>query len=628
MARAAQAERRRRPVFVSPQLATLADAVPEGGDWLHEVKYDGYRLIATIDRGMVCLYTRSGLDWTHRFEGIARGVSSIKATSAVIDGEAVAFEPNGRSSFQQLQQRLEQGNGGPLSFVAFDLLHLDGRDVRHLPLTERRALLRGLLGRRAANGQPRLSDELPGDGQSLLTAACRLELEGVICKRRDAPYRSGRSRVWLKVKCGKRQEFVVVGYTPPQGSRIAIGALLLGVGEPGGLRYAGRVGTGMPHAMLVSLLRRLKPLHRAASPFGDHPTGLPAGVRWVEPRLVVEVAFTEWTTEGRLRHPSLIAVRDDKPARDVVREAENPARPELEGAMSTLAGVTISNPTRVVYPEPGLTKRDVAAFINKVAPLMLPHVAGRPLTFVRCPEGITDECFFQKHWTGTLPSTLDTVMVTQSDETRPYVVVHDAAGLVTLVQWGILEVHLWGARADSLERPDRITFDLDPGEGVTWADMRTGATAVRTVLEAVGLTSWLKTTGGKGLHVVVPIERRSAWVDVSTFARAVAERLSGEAPSRFVSVAAKAQRPGRIFIDWMRNTRGATSVAPWSARARPGAGVSVPVAWSQLGRVTAGDHWTIPSIMKGRLPADAWREMDGARQRLTKQMIAAMTTSR
>ncbi len=484
-------------------------------------------------------------------------------------------------------------------------------------------MLDALIRRARGEGKPHMSAELPGNSDVLLEAACRLGLEGLISKRRDAPYTSGRSRSWLKIKCGMRQEFVVVGYTPPKGSRVAIGALLLGVLEPRGrVRYAGRVGTGMPDALLRSLGQRLASLRRDSSPLSPVPRGLPAGVKWVEPTVVVEVAFTEWTTESRLRHPSLIAVRDDKPARQVKRERAE-ATSAVEETMPQVSGIVISNPDRVVFPDAGITKLDAAKFTERVAPLMLPQLAGRPLTFVRCPEGIADECFFQKHWTGKVPDTLDTVPIRQSGgEVRRYVVVHDAAGLVTLVQWGILEIHLWGARADDVERPDRVTFDLDPGDGVEWAEMRNAARAVRTLLESAGLASWLKTSGGKGLHVVVPLARRSSWDETSEFARAVAERLASEAPSHFVSVASKAQRPGKVFVDWLRNTRGATSVAPWSMRARPGAGVSVPIPWSALGRVKAGDHYTVRSLSRGKLPADAWADIDQAGQQLSKRVLA------
>ena len=610
-----------RATFVAPQLATLVDTVPAGDEWLHEVKYDGYRLVAVVAQGRAQLFTRNGLDWTHRFAALAKGLESIKAETAVFDGEAVVFDDDGRTSFQLLQQSIETSTGA-LAYVAFDLLHLNGIDTRALPLTDRRELLGALLrkSRSKVPQKPRMSEELVGRADLLLDAACRIGLEGIICKSRSAPYQSGRSRAWLKVKCGHRQELLVLGYTPPKGSRLLIGSLLLGVRDSGAIRYAGRVGSGMPDALLRSLAARLGPLKRSTSPLDPPPAGLPAGIQWVDPTLVVEVSFTEWTAEQRLRHPVLLAVREDKPAREVVRE-----RPihdtTSRDTMTAVAGVTISNPQRVVFPDPGLTKSEVAAYIAKVAPLMLPHVAGRPLTFFRCPEGMADQCFYQKHWSGKIPATLATVMVEQSDGKKPYVVVNDAAGLVTLVQWGILEIHMWGSRADDVEKPDRITFDLDPGDGVSWDDMRTGALAVQTLLDAVGLDCWLKTSGGKGWHVVVPIARRSSWDEVSDFARPVAERLADEAPSKFVSKSSKALRPGKIFIDWLRNTRGSTSVAPWSMRARAGAGVSVPIPWTRLKTVLSGDHYTIPSIMKAKLPADAWAPMLASRQRLTRSII-------
>ena len=617
-----------RSGFVTPQLATLVDAAPDGPEWLYEVKYDGYRIIAVKDGTAVALFTRNGLDWTDRFPTVARAVSGLKPERLVLDGEVVAFAASGVSAFQLLQQSLASARGNALDYIVFDLLQVGTTDVRRAPLDERRALLaRALKGARGAH-PPRISEELPGHGAALLTAACRVGLEGIICKRRDAPYESGRARSWLKVKCGKRQEFVVVGYTPPRGSRLVLGSLLLGVHEGDTIRYAGRVGTGMPDALLRALGHRLGPLKRSTPPVARKPARLPPGVQWVEPVLVVEVAFTEWTADGLLRHPALIAVREDKQATEVVRERATRTTRLTGGEsdMGTVQGVEISNPQRVVYPEAGLTKRDVAAYIARVAPLMLPHVAGRPLTFLRCPEGIADECFFQKHWTGKIPKVLGTVRIKQGGgEMKPYVVVKDAAGLVTLVQWGILEIHLWGARADDVERPDRVTFDLDPGEGVGWAEMRTAATAVRTLLDAVGLECWLKTSGGKGLHVVVPLDRRSTWDEVSAFARAVAERLSEEAPDKFVSVASKAQRPGKVFVDWLRNTRGATSVAPWSMRARASAGVSVPVPWSRLRSITAGDQYTIMSLSRGKLPADAWTDIGQVRQRLTKQTLAMLT---
>lgn len=610
----------RPSAFIAPQLATLVDEAPSDAGWLFETKYDGYRIQAHVRKGAARLYTRTGLDWTERFPRTAAAVAKLRVRSAILDGEVIVNDAHGRSSFQALQRALEEGGPIATQYAVFDLLALDGHDLRALPLDERRLRLRRLLRTRSGAGPLRVSEAFDGEPRTLLARLCARGLEGMIGKRLDGPYRSGRSRDWVKVKCGRRQEFVVIGYTDPQRSRPGLGALLLAVrGEDGALRYAGKAGTGMSHDMLVRLERRLRRLGRATpAPMVLHPL-LPRRAHWVTPTLVVEIAFTEWTRDGLLRHPSVQGLRDDKAAADVIRE--RPAHLDRSTEMPIIAGVTITHPERIVYPELGLTKLDVARYVAKVAPRMLPHVAGRPLTFVRCPEGIADACFFQKHWTGTLPPTLDSVGIRQRDGRRPYVVVRDATGLVTLVQWGVLEVHLWGARADDPERPDRVLFDLDPGERTGWDDVRAGAVALRALLRALGLACWLKTSGGKGLHVMVPLARHATWDEVADFARAVAERMAETAPTQFVSVASKAKRPGKIFIDWLRNTRGATWVAPWSMRARASAGVSMPLSWRALGAITAGDASTLPDVASARLPADAWKGALAQRQRITRDMM-------
>lgn len=614
--------------FVPPQLAALSDVVPQGEQWLFEAKYDGYRLQAHREGPAVRLLTRRGLDWTARFPGIAAAVSGLRISSAILDGEAIATDADGRTSFQALQQRLDGHIDTGISFVAFDLLVLDGHDLRELPLHERREHLTRVLKRQTGRHRVRLSEELPGPARLLLEAARRLDMEGIIAKRRAAPYRSGRGRDWMKVKCSRRQEFVVIGYTPPQGSRTSIGALLLGYfSSDGDLQFAGRVGTGMSDDTLVDLLRRFAKLRRAVSPLDVTPAGLPKGVQWVAPTLVVEIAFTEWTEDGHLRHPSFQGVREDKPARQVRREmavstSSSVAQASHAEGRVVIAGVSITHPDRIIYPETGLTKRHVAQHFADVAPQMLPHLVGRPLSLVRCPDGTAGECFFQKHWPGKPPTVLDTVSIRQSDGVRPYIVVRDVAGLVTLAQWGVLEIHPWGARADDPERPDRITFDLDPGEGSPWSAMQEAARRLRTVLKSVGLESWLKTSGGKGLHVVVPVQRRVSWDGVSAFARAVAEYLAEEHPDDYVARARKSERQGRIFIDWLRNSRGATSVAPWSPRARPRAGVSVPVTWSALSKLTAGDQYTIAEWP--RRARDPWQPMLKSRQGLSGHVAKAL----
>jgi bifunctional non-homologous end joining protein LigD len=617
--------------FVPPQLATLVDAAPVGPEWVFEIKYDGYRLEALVEGGQARLLTRRGNDWTNRFPDVAERLARLPVKSATLDGEVVALDPSGRSLFSLLQQSLDARHPQDLTYFAFDLLQLDGKDLRSLPLGARRKELERLLrqARATTRGPIRLGQRLTGAGPELLRAACRLGLEGIIAKRADARYSSTRAATWVKVKCGRRQEFVVIGFTPPKGARAGLGSLLLAVHADGKLHYAGRVGSGFADESLRELSVRLRRLERRDSPLAERPAGIPGVAHWVEPRMVVEVSFTEWTTDGRLRHPVFQGVREDKPASEVRREeakmSQPKAPPKARTSPARTAGVTITHPDRVVYPEAGVTKAELAEHFARIAPLLLPHTAGRPLALVRCPEGIAKECFFQKHWPGTPPPAIDTVPIRQSDGVRRHVVIHDVEGLIALVQWGVMEIHAWGARADDPERPDRIIFDLDPDPAITWQKVKEAAAGVRGLLEGLGLASWLKTSGGKGLHVVVPIARRSSWDEVSAFARAVAEHMQAEFPDRFIAKASKSARRGLIFVDWLRNTRGATSIAPWSTRARAAAGVSVPIPWSRLEKLKAGDEFTLLSIRTKPLQGgDPWKEMLAAKQGLTKAMLAKL----
>jgi bifunctional non-homologous end joining protein LigD len=600
--------------FISPQLASLVTEPPDGKEWVFELKYDGYRLQGALRNGKAALLTRRGLDWSHRFPAVQKAVAALKAKSAIIDGEVVVLDNNGRTSFRMLQRFLQEESPAPLSYFVFDLLKLDGVDWRERPLAERRAALKKLLGRPSKTSVIRLSEILPGTGQRLMDAACGAGFEGVIGKRLDAEYESGRSRSWVKVKCGQRQELVVVGYTLPRGSRSGIGALLLAVHTEKGskaLRYAGAVGTGFSHEVLRALRQALDSIRTEHPPFpgGETPPLAPRGARWVRPRLLAEVAFTEWTADGLLRHPSFQGLREDKAARDIIQEAP------VEG--SSVAGITISHATRVVYPKDDITKIEVAEHMERVAKLMLPHVAGRPLSFLRCPEGIAKECFFQKHVGKGIGDAVDQVRIKSKDGTsKEYAVVHDVKGLVSLVQFGILEVHLWGCREDAVEKPDRVVLDLDPDEGVPWATTVEAALLCRKRLTKLGLKSWTKTTGGKGIHVVVPIDRRYTWDQVRGFARDFAEDLEVEYPHDFVSGASKARRKDKIFVDWLRNGRGATWIAPWSTRARPRATVSLPLSWAALARLKKPDAATVETLRKGKLGADPWAAMLTTKQKL------------
>ena len=621
-----------RQAFIPPQLATLVETAPSGSTWIFEIKYDGYRLQALLRDGNARLLTRRGKDWTDRFPELARRLGALPIVSATFDGEVVVLDTSGRSRFSLLQQSLDAAHEQELTFFAFDLLYLDGEDLRDLPLVERRNRLERVLrkARATSRGPMRLGQQLHGAGPALLKTACRLGLEGIIGKRLDAAYTSGRGPAWVKVKCGHRQEFAVVGFTPPKGARVGIGSLLLAVNDKDGLRYAGRVGSGMPDDVLHRLSARLARLRRSGTPLHVRPAGIPGTVQWTAPRLVVEVAFTEWTGDGLLRHPVFQGIREDKLVSEVRREEPKLTRttsrkPPTGATEATVAGVRISHPNRVIFPKSGITKLELAEHFKRVAAVMLPHVAARPLSLVRCPEGSSSQCFFQKHWTGTRPPSIDTVDILQSDgKKHPHVVIHDVEGLVTLVQWGVVEVHPWGSRADDPERPDRIIFDLDPGPGVSWNDVKEATRGLHGLLEGLGLDSWLKTSGGKGLHVVVPIARRQSWDEASGFAQAVAEHMQTEFPERFISKSRKTARKGLIFVDWLRNTRGATAVAPWSTRARATAGVSAPIPWSALGRVTAGDEFTLLTIRAHPPRSDPWRDMLSSRQGLSKAMLRAL----
>jgi bifunctional non-homologous end joining protein LigD len=617
------------PRFVPPQLATLVPEPPAGDEWLHEMKFDGYRILARLERGQVRLLSRNAKDWTARLPPIADAVAGLPATTALLDGEAVILQPDGTTSFQSLQNLLGGASGGgALAYMVFDLLHLDGRDLTRLPLEARKAALRALLdGRKTgANGADviRYSDHVAGGGAEFFREACRLHLEGALSKRRDAPYRPGRGRDWLKVKCGLRQEVVIGGFTPPAGSRTGLGALLVGVRDGSRLVFAGKVGTGFSAGDLRALAARLTKLEQRQSPFDPLPRV--AAARWVKPALVAEVAFTEWTSDGKMRHPSFQGLREDKPPKDVIREvgAHDVGRETKDATAapsngSTVGGVRLTHPERVFYPKPRVTKLDLARYYEAVADAMLPHLAGRPTTLVRCPDGIRGQCFYQRHaGPGAAAGSLKRVKV--PGHAGDSLVVDTLPGLISAVQMGILEIHTWNATTADVERPDRIVLDLDPGPGVSWARVIEAARLLRRLLEETGLASFVKTSGGKGLHIVAPIVPQAGWDEAGAFTRAVAEALARREPKRFTANMSKAVRRGRIYIDYLRNRRAATTVAAYSTRARPGAPVSVPVAWEELSARLAPDHFDITNTPK-RLAGsrgDPWASYWSVRQALPK----------
>jgi bifunctional non-homologous end joining protein LigD len=667
-----------QPKRFTPQLATLVDTPPDGEQWLHEMKFDGYRLLAFVDGPNVRLLTRTGQDWTDRFPSVRAAVAALGVPRAVLDGEVVVLRPDGTSDFQLLQNLVDRGEGRGVVFFAFDLPHCGGFDLTRAPLLARKELLARLLGPTDERAVLRYSEHVVGHGAAFFRQACALGLEGVVSKLADSGYQTKRTRSWIKLKCLQRQELVVGGFTRPEGSREHFGALLVGVhDERGELRYAGKVGTGFTAASLAELMRRLRPLTIDTPPFADPPRGAEARrATWVRPECVVEVAFTEWTGDGKLRHPSFQGMRDDKDPRTIRREravptaaaaadagpaagnapvaaTRRPARTAATAAAAraprarskrptqgtkpgaktkarapasgdVVAGVRITNPQRVLYPKVGVSKLDVARYYEAVAEHVLPHVVGRPLTIVRCPQGLQAMCFYQKHIAQTLPPPVTSYRVEEKDGADDYVGIEDLTGLVTLVQFGVLELHPWGSRAANLEKPDRIVLDLDPGPDVPWANMIAAAHGLRALLDELELASFPRTTGGKGLHVVVPIVPGPGWDEVKAFAEDLCAALARRDPPKYVLVATKARRHGRIFLDWLRNGRGATAVASWSTRARDEATVAMPLAWDDVTAKLdplAFTTRTVPSLLASR--GDAWGGFATTKQHLTAAKRAA-----
>jgi bifunctional non-homologous end joining protein LigD len=615
------------PAWVAPQLATLVSAPPPGDDWVHEIKLDGYRILLRLERGRVKLLTRNRQDWTTRFPAVAETAATVPAKEALLDGEIVALDRAGVSSFQALQQAEQLEKGRTLVYVAFDLLFLDGRDLRSLPLVERKARLARLLkGRR---GRLRYSEHFEVPGRRLYERACRRGLEGIVAKQRNAPYVSGRGPAWLKVKCVARQELVIGGYTDPEGARAEFGSLLLGVHDRDGrLVYAGRVGTGFDHATLRDLGVRLRKLEQRASPFApDGPRPPARDAHWVKPTLVAEVAFTEWTRDGRLRHPAFAGLREDKPAAQVVRETSRApkarrAHPIAGGsdAPVEVAGVRLTHPDRVLYRDQAITKLGLARYYEAVADWMVPHVADRPLSLVRCPAGDRGGCFYQKHAAPGVPKQVKRVRIREGGgRTASYLYVDDLPGLIALGQIGVLEVHPWGTRVERLERPDRLVLDLDPSPGVSWARIVEAAQEARALLRDLGLVSFVKTTGGKGLHVVVALRPEAGWDVLRAVGEGIAAEMTRRAPDRYTVNPLKAARRGRIFIDYLRNVRGATAVAAYSPRAKRGAPVSTPLAWAELSARTRPEAFTVETVPKrlATLRKDPWADFFSLDQAIT-----------
>ncbi len=643
--KSSRAARDRLPDFVPPSLATLHSDAPRGSDWLHEIKYDGYRIQARLDRGKVRLLTRKNLDWTHRFKPIAAAVAALPAETALLDGELVVEDDKGVSSFSLLQTDLKGGRGDRLVYYVFDLLHLDGRDLTGEPLVARKAALERLLKSVGKNGRIRYAEHFVEDGPVILKHACGLDLEGIVSKRKDAPYRFGRSENFVKSKCHNAQEFVVAGYSLASADPHAVGALTVAVHDDGELRYAGRVGTGYTRETARELWQRLKSLKIDKPPLTLPQDERRKDVIWVKPQLVIEAEYRGVTNGNVLRQASFKGLREDKPAREVVREVPaataamaqrqavrksartmaksrnkapaktQPATARAKASARSAAdvgNVHLTHPDRVYWVDVGVTKEDLAEYYVSVWDWMAPHVVDRPLALVRCPGGTKGQCFFQKHIAENVKDSPLRHAVDAKE--HDVIAVEKLDDVIALVQTGTLEIHTRGSQLEKLDLCDRIVFDLDPGEGVAWKEIVAAARDVRERLDALKLESFAKLSGGKGIHVVLPIAGAD-WDVAKNFSQRIALGMAADSPQRYVGKMTKALRKGKIFIDYLRNTREATSVAPYSTRARPGAAVSAPLSWDQLGRTTNAAEFTVLNLKK-RFRNDPWADIGKVRQKL------------
>jgi bifunctional non-homologous end joining protein LigD len=635
--------RETQPSFLSPQLALEATGPPGKDGWLHELKLDGYRIQARKSGSDVQLLTRKGLDWTHRMATIAKDIAKLPVEKATLDGEVVVVSENGTTSFANLQASFQDGEKHPLTYFCFDLLHLNGRNTRGLSLRERKALLAEILGE--GIGSVHLSEHIETGGESMFHQACELHAEGIISKWGASTYSSGRSGEWLKSKCLREQEFVIGGYTLSSEGPDRIGSLLLGYYRDGKLFYSGRTGTGFTQKTRRTLRKQLGDLETSSPPFSRVPVDARKDAIWVQPKLVAQVRFATWTADNLVRQAAFLGLREDKPAKEVEREeatvapqpkstskrsakaapvvathrATTPIAAKTATKTASTASIRLTHPDKILDAESGLTKANLSAFYQGVAEHMLPHIADRPLSLVRCPEGTGKPCFFQKHVNHMLPPGVGGIDVPnkKTGEPEPYITLNTTEALINLAQMGVLEVHPWGSRNDDLEHPDRLIFDLDPDESLPWSTLCDAAAEVRKRLKKAGLESFLKTTGGKGLHVVAPIQPELDWPQLKALAHKFVESMERENPTLYLTKMTKSARKGKIYLDYLRNERGATAVAPYSPRARAGAHVSLPLPWSALKlpecpvySVKNFDEW------RSRLRNDPWKSMLTTRQKL------------
>jgi len=637
------------PSFISPQLASVAKSPPLGDNWLHELKLDGYRIQAQVQHGthpVVRLLTRTGLDWTHKMKPIADAVVSLPAKSAVLDGEVVVLVDDGTTSFAALQAAFQEGATNSLAYHIFDLLHLDGHNLRVLPLIKRKQMLATLLAESTTGGPIRLSEHIISDANAIFRNACKLGAEGIVSKLAMAQYSPGRGSSWLKMKCYREQELVIGGFTFPSDKTHGVGALLLGYYSEGSLIYAGKAGTGFTQKTHRMLRERLDKLLRKTSPFKTVPTDARRGTQWVKPDLVVQISFSNWTADNLVRQAAFKGLREDKPANEVHREDDTEGLSKVSQRRRLVASashrartvaamhssptsltstnrvsmpIKLTHPDKILDSESGVTKEGLAQYYSAIATYMLPHIADRPLTLVRCVNGSDKPCFYQKHKNDMLPDDIGSIDIVdkKTGKPDPFITLSTSNALIELAQLGVLEIHPWGSCNESIELPDRIVFDLDPDAAISWKTLTASANEVRRRLTDHGLKSFLKATGGKGLHVVVPIRAEHPWPVVKQFAHTLVLAMEKDTPSLYLTRMTKTARAGKIYLDYLRNERGATSIAPFSPRARTGLPVALPLSWDELDSKER-HHYTVSDFAewKERLMRDPWKGMEKLKQRL------------
>lgn len=680
----AKLEKIKLPDRISPELATLVKTAPTGDEWFSEVKYDGYRALSRIQHDKAVIYTRNGNDWTQHWPVIAEQLAKLPVDEAWLDGEVVAIK-DGKINFGALQNYDANIKNRPqLRYYLFDLIYLNGQDISHFPLEDRKTLLKEVLSSQGPDSLLQYSEHVIGNAKSAFESACKQGIEGIVVKNRAAPYIQSRNHNWLKLKCSQRQEFIIGGYTDPEGSRQGFGALLLGYyNDSNALVYAGRVGTGFNSALISKLYKELKSSETDQPAFSNPPKGYDArGVHWLDPKLVCEVKFAEWTADGIIRHASFVGMRNDKPAQQISREQavsinaievkENAAMQERVTSKSNQAessqtkssqakssrvkspttkeppndmenkhaveseivqsketgskvlGITISHPERLIYTPQKITKLNVAEYYQAVEQWIMPHLAGRPLSLLRCPDGTEQECFFQKHLEKFHLKHVQKINIDANDKGQ-YLIANNISAVIELVQMGVIEMHTWGSTVEALHKPDRLIFDLDPDPAVPWGKVVEGATLLKFMLENMGLVSFLKTTGGKGLHIVVPIKPEHEFPVIKAFTKAIAAHLAETISSHFVAVMSKEKRKDKIFVDYLRNAEEATAIAAYSLRARPEAPISVPLRWDELTEDIRSNSFNIQNIYERLLSLshDPWEAYTTTEQEITQDMLDA-----